>query len=186
MNMKAIGPDKIKNEEYDYILVSNENYKPIVKFLLNNLCIKEEKVKTLFVEEIKDERENLNYLYQFHFDKTLPKLVKKLKNKKVVLYGAGVFLELIQKYFDLNTLNILAIADKKYEIYNEEKTFLGYKTIAPREIQDLKPDYLLISTKYYINIFENLTEDLLKDTKIKVKPLLKKSFIALIREVWGI
>ena len=184
--MKAIKPADITKEDFDVILTSNENAKPILDFIFNELCIENKNVRTIFNEEIKDERINTIYLNKFKFEKTLPKLIKKMKNKKVVLYGAGAYLELIKKYYDISGLNVIAVADKKYEIYNEEKEFLGYKTCAPSEIAELKPDYVLISTKYYINIFEYLTEELLKGTKIKVKPLVKKSFMALVKEVWNI
>jgi len=77
----------------------------------------------------------------------LPKLLKRLKNKKVVFYGAGVYLELIKKYFDLSSLNVIAISDKKFENM-EESEFLGYKTCSPDKIKDLNPDYVIITTKF--------------------------------------
>ena len=78
----------------------------------------------------------------------------------------------------------IGLLDEK--IYNEVKEFLGYSTCTPNQILDLKPDYVIISTKFYINIFEYLNEELLKGSKIKIKPLVKKSFITLIKEVWGL
>lgn len=185
LGIKTVIPKDITNEEYDIILVTNEHYKPIIKFLTIELNIPTEKVKTAFEEEIKDERVNLNYLYANKFDKTLPKLIKKLKNKKIVFYGAGVFLELIQKYFDISELNVIAIADKKYEIYRSEDTVFGYKTCAPTDIIKLKPDYVIVATKMYIGIVEDLYYNILKDSKIKIKPLLKKSLITLIKEIWN-
>ena len=145
----------------------------------------ENKIKIDDIEEtIKDEKQNLSFLYENKFDKTYPKLVKKLKNKKVVLYGGGVFLETINKYFDLSKLNIIGIADKKYCCEEcKDETFLGYKTLSPDEIKDLNPDFVLISTKFYISIFEDLYYNLFKNTNIKVKPLVKKSFWTLLKEI---
>ena len=183
---KAIKPQEILKQDYDVLLISNENYEPISEYVYNELCIENKQVETIFKEEIKDERANFIYLSKHKFSKTLPKLLKKLKNKKVIFYGAGVYLELIKEYFDISSLNVIAIADKKYEIYNEVKDFLGYQTCTPSQILDLKPDYVIISTKFYINIFEYLNEELLKGSKIKIKPLVKKSFITLIKEVWGL
>ena len=96
--MRAIKPADIVKEDYDVILISNENTKPALDYVFNDLKVEGKDVRTMFNEEIKDERVNYLYLEEFKFEKTLPKLVKKLKNKKVVLYGAGAFLELIKKY----------------------------------------------------------------------------------------
>ena len=124
-----------------------------------------------------------NYL-KYKFEKTLPKLVKKLEGKSVVIYGAGVFLELIKKYFDISGLNIIGISDKRFENHTENEEFLGYKVYAPSEIKDVSPDYVLVATKTYINIIENLYYETLKGTKINIKPLLQKPFMTLVKEIW--
>ena len=183
--MRAIKPADIVKEDYDVILISNENARPILDYVFNDLHVEGKDVRTMFNEEIKDERANYLYLDNFKFEKTLPKLVKKMKNKKVVLYGAGAFLELIKKYYDLSGLNVVAIADKRFENHGENEEFLGYKAIAPEEIFDIKPDYVVVATKFYINIVEDLYYNLLKGTKIKIKPLLKKPFMTLVREVFN-
>ena len=186
LNLKAISPEKITEENYDYILVTNEYTAPILNYLFVKVGICEEKIKTVFVEDIKEERANLNYLFKHKFDKTLPKLIKKLKNKKVVFYGAGIYLEVIKKYFDISGINVIGIADKKFEIYCQNEEFLGYKTIAPSDIENIKPDYVIVTTKNYISIIEDLYFDLLKGKKIKIKPLVKKSFITLVKEIWAL
>lgn len=184
-NIRAISSEQIQNEDYDVILVTSENPRPILNRIFNDLKVENKDIRTVFNEEIKDERENLNYLYNFKFDETLPKLKKKLKNKSVLLYGAGVFLELIKKYFDLSDLNIVGISDKKFENHNENDEFLGYKVYSPSEIKDLNPDYVLVATKNYMNVIESLYYETLKDSKIKIKPLVKKPFLTLIKEIWG-
>ena len=98
--MRAISPEQILKEDYDVILITNEYAKPILDYLFGDLHIENKDIRTVFNEEIPFEQPNLNYLYEYEFDKTLPKLTKKLKDKTVVLYGAGIFLELIKKYFD--------------------------------------------------------------------------------------
>ncbi len=183
LGIRTIAPSQIVNEDYDVILITNEYAKPILKYLFEELKIENKDIRTVFNEEVKDEQTNLNYLYKHNFDKTLPKLLKRLKNKKVVFYGAGVYLELIKKYFDLSSLNVIAISDKKFENM-EESEFLGYKTCSPDKIKALNPDYVIITTKFYINIFEYLNDDLLKGTKIKIKPLVRKSFWTLVKEIW--
>ncbi len=183
--IRAITPEQIKNEDYDVILITNENPKPILNYIFNVHCIENKDVRTIFNEEIVDEQINLNYLNEFNFEKTLPKLVKKLRDKKVMLYGAGVFLELIKKYFDLSGLNVIGIADKKFRQKSDNETFLGYKKYAPEEIKNLNPDYVVVATKNYINIIEDLYYDTLKGSKIKIKPLLHKGFWTLVKEIFG-
>ena len=81
-------------------------------------------------------------------------------------------------------MNVIAISDKRFETYNQGETFLNYPVCSPDEIKNLKPDYVLVATKYYVNIVEDLYYNLLKDAKIKIKPLLKKDILTLIKEIW--
>ena len=168
----------------DVLLITSEEPKPVLDFVFNKLNLENKDIRTVFNEEVPNERENLNYLYDFKFDKTLPKLVKKLNGKTVVLYGAGTFLELIKKYFNLSDLNIIGISDKRFENHGENDEFLGYKVYAPEEIKDLNPNYVLVSTKLYVDLLEDLMYKTLKHTKIKVEPLVKKPILTLIREIW--
>lgn len=183
-DIRAITPEQIKNEDFDVLLITNESTKPILNYVFNVLCIENKDIRTVFNEEIRDEQVNLNYLYEFNFDKTLPKLVKKLKNKSVVLYGAGVFLELIKKYFDISGLNIIGISDRRFENHLENEEFMGYKVYSPEELKKLNPDYVLVATKNYINIIESLYYETLKGSKIKIKPLMQKPFMTLVKEIW--
>lgn len=126
----------------------------------------------------------LDYLKKYNFEKQLKKLNKKLAGKKVVLYGAGVFFGILSANYDLSGLNIVAIADKRFEddISGE---FLGYKTCAPKNIEELNPDVVLVSTLEFVNLMDFLLCELLVDTKIKVKPLVKLPFFKLIKEIWN-
>lgn len=133
---------------------------------------------------IKDEIVNLKYLQKYNFEKTLPKLIKKLKNKTVVLYGAGAFLEAIKKHYNLCNINVVAVADKRFVGHSSDEKFLDYKAIAPEEIMEQNPDYIIVSTKKYINIIEEIYCKYTKNTKIKIKPLLKKPILTLVEEIW--
>ena len=183
--IRAIAPSDIPNEDYDVLLITNERPQPILNYVFNELNVEGKDVRTVFNEEIPDEQPNLLYLYNFKFDKTLPKLVKKLEGKSVVIYGAGVFFEIIKKYFDLSDLNIIGVSDRRFSNHEENEEWEGYKVYAPEEIKELKPDYVLVATKFYINIIEDLYYGTLKDTKIKIKPLMKKPFWTLVKEIWG-
>lgn len=184
-NFKAIPPENIIQQDYDAIIVTNEYSKPILDYLKNKLNIKDKEIVALFNQEIDDERNLCNYLGEYNFSKTLPKLVKKLKNKKVIIYGSGLLFQVAQNYYDMGKLNIIGISDRKFIGHSSDETFLGYPVCAPEEIKDLNPDYVLVATKFYINIIEDLYYETLRDTKIKIKPLVKKPFWTLFKEIWA-
>lgn len=181
---KAISPIEIPNINYDYIVVTNETNIKIVSYLKNSFNINDECIKTLFQTDISDEAENINYIESFNFSKNLEKLKKKIKNKTVLIYGSGVFFQVIKKYYNLDNINIIGIADKRFEAHEENETFIGYKVYSPLEIKELNPDYVLVATKKYIEIIENLYYETLAKTRIKIKPLVKKDLKTLIKEIW--
>mgnify|MGYP003300998749 FL=1 len=180
--IKKIKPNDITDIDFDYILLSNENPKSIINFLIDNLHIKREIIKPLFIEEIYDEATNYNYLCKFNFKENLKQLSKKLKNKKVILYGAGAYLELIDKCYDLSQLNIIGVSDIRFEYSDENDKFLQYRVISPNKLNEIEFDYLLISTKMYMGLMYNLYCDTCKDAKYKLKPLVKKPIINLLKE----
>ena len=135
-------------------------------------------------DTITDEEVNINYLEHFGFSKSLKKLKKKLKDKSVVIYGAGVFFQAIQRYYDLSGINIIGISDQRFEEHSADEMFLGYKAYAPYELKELNPDYVIVATKNFINIIEDLYYDTLKGTKIKIKPIYDKGLINLIKDIW--
>ena len=59
----------------------------------------------------------MNYIKEYlntqEFDKILKKLSHKLKNKKIIVYGAGILFQTIVRDYDLSCLNIVGICDKK-------------------------------------------------------------------------
>ena len=132
--------------------------------------------------QIKEEDENLRYLSKHKLHLTLPKLVKSLQGKKVIIYGAGTLFHLIKKNYDITGLNIVGIADKKYETSKDIETEYGYKVYKLDEIKDTDADCILVTVKFYIPILEDLYERY-KNTNIKVKPLVKKSFWTLLKEL---
>lgn len=182
--LRAINPESMEIEDFDVILISNENYMPIISYLEDSFDLANKEIKTIFHQEIVDESVNFNYLKQFNFGKHLAKLTKKLQNKTVVIYGSGAFFEVIKKFYDLNGLNIIGIADNRFRGHDENQTFMDYTVYSPSELKSLNPDYVLVATKFYINIIEDLYYNTLKGTKIKIKPLLKKSFFTLLKEIW--
>ncbi len=180
----AIEPLNINNSEWDYIVVTNEKAEAIENFLTKALKIDSSKIIKIFKETFKDEIISYNYLEKLKFAKHLKFLKKKLKDKTVVIYGAGVFFEAINKYYDLSELNIVGISDLRYSSHKENETFLKYKVYSLEEVEKLEPDYVLIATKYYINILETLYKQF-KNKKTKLKPLVGKPLLTLLREIWG-
>ena len=165
-------------------MVTNELATPIIVDLLEKYDVDKYKIKQLFQERFQDEVRNINCLFDFNFDKTFPKLVKKLKGKKVILYGAGAFLKAINKYFDISELDIIAISDKRFPSNSKNKTFLNYPTCSPYDIEAYKPDYVIVTTKFYLSVIDDLYHNVLKGTKIKIQPIFNKGFWRLLSEVW--
>jgi glutamyl-tRNA reductase len=127
------------------------------------------------------EKELLEYLIKNNFKSRLEKLSKKLKNKKIIIYGAGLFFQTIQKNYDLSSLNIIYICDKKFEKI-EEDSFLGFRTCQPKALNEIKADYILVATQWSAKIIEELY--LKHKTKAKIIPLVKKPLKEWIKEVW--
>ena len=182
--LNAIEPKKIPTVDFDVILVTQENSTPILFYLRNELLIENKDIECIFKYEIPDENINFNFLAQYNFAQNVNKLIKKYKGKKVVIYGAGVLFQLINKYYDLSGLNIVAISDMKFESHEKDEEFLGYKVCSPNEIADIKPDYVFVATRNYIDIAEDLYCYTLKGTGIKIRPLVKKNFFDTVKEIW--
>lgn len=181
---KAIPPASIPECDFDVILMTLIYPVKALEYLQDKLGIQKE-VRQVFEEIILQENEFIGYLDKIKFDKHLEKISKKLKNKKVVIYGSGVFFQAINAYYDLSKLNIIAISDRKYNEHNEGEMLLWYPVCSPSEIAEIKPDFVLVATRYFINIIEDLEDGVLKGTKIKARPLIKKPFKELWHEIWG-
>ena len=185
-NFKLISPKEIRNEVFDFILITNENSSRIISSLKNSITINiSQKTKAMFAENFVDENKNYNYLVKMNFEKHLKRLKNKLKDKKIVIYGTGLLFQVIHKYFDLSSLNIIAVSDSKYSFQPKSECF-DYKTVKRAEIRDLKPDYVLVATKFYVNLIDDLEQNLFKGTNIKVRPLIRKPFKTLFKEIWGL
>lgn len=115
-----------------------------------------------------------NFLAGQNAQNQIDGLSKALKNKKIVIYGAGEFSKAIFKNYDLSKLNILAVADKKYKNGSLEE-YWGYKTISPKELATFDCEYVLVAN-YDTDLFIEIVKDLVrkKSKKIKVLPLIKK------------
>jgi len=134
---------------------------------------------------LRDNEDFINYLERINFQKHLNKLAKKLKDKTIIIYGAGAFFNALNEKYDLSVLNIIAIADRKFINHEPELQYAGYKACAPDEITSLKPDYVLVSMLYFVSVIEDLEETCLRSSKIKIKPLINKPFVEVWKEIWS-
>ena len=129
--------------------------------------------------------EYLELLKKYKFDKQIKKFNKIFKDKKIVVYGGDSFFEIIKNNYDLSGLNIIGISDLKYNFNDEGKSDFGYKIILKDKIVQYNPDVVLISTIKTFKNYQLLKRGILKNTKIKVYPMLNKSFFELFLVAFG-
>lgn len=101
------------------------------------------------------------------FKKHLYHLKNKIGKKKILLYGAGLLFEYIDKNYKLNEFNIIGISDKKFETEKDDLFLNKYKKIRPSKIPDLNVDYILVTTLKSKNIIKALQRN-----DIKIIPLI--------------
>ena len=109
----------------------------------------------------------MNYLefYQkINISKKIKQLEKKYKNKRIIIYGAGIMSSILFKNYNLSNLNIVGIADRKFT-GRQGETFEGYPAFSPDELTNLDYDVVLVLVKNLVKIAEYIKYELLLDTK---------------------
>lgn len=112
-----------------------------------------------------------NYLYYFKsikIEKHIKQLAKIDKNKKIILYGAGLMAKELLQNYDLKNLNIIGVCDKKFTNDKNDK-FYGYKCITPNELENIDFDSIYVLISRY--------DEIIKDLKIKHYDILKNKKI---------
>ena len=125
----------------------------------------------------------LDYFKEVNAQKQINKLAKKYKNKKVVIYGAGEYFNLLNKNYDISKLNIVAICDKKFET-SKELNKTKYNPIAPQELKEYDYDLIMVALYDDASLMDYLEYDLLINTKNenkKVISLIKPTFLCILR-----
>ena len=179
----ALPPICIKDSEADIVLLTLE----APEQAREQLCLSGVKAEIIcaFLEKDNCASEYFKYLEKIKFEKHIKRLEKKLKNKKVIIYGTGNLFQYIYENYDLSKINIIGISDKKYETCPCDDFFNDKFTIcAPDKIDELNPDYILVGTLYFVKIIDILENQVVKNKKIKIKPLLNKPFMEIFNEVW--
>lgn len=67
-----------------------------------------------------------------------------LFNKKVVFWGASLFLEEFLTKYKIKSSNINGIIDKNY---SSVSSFCGYNVFSPEKLKDLAPDYIIFAIR---------------------------------------
>ena len=118
------------------------------------------------------------YLKTYNAQKKIDKLAKRYKNKRIAIYGAGQFARTIFEKYDVSKLNIIAVADIKFEDENQ-RNFFNYNCVPPDDLGILDYDVLLIANFDYKMFLTKLDDHILYQTKnagVEIRPLIKLSF----------
>lgn len=127
--------------------------------------------------------EHLEFFNENNAQKQLNKLAKKYKNKRIVIYGAGIYFQIIKKNFDLSGLNIVGIADKKFE-QNKTSNNTPYTALLPQELNDIDFDVILVAVYNSPEIEGFLKYNLLingKNHNKKIFPIIKPTFLYILK-----
>lgn len=126
------------------------------------------------------------YLKNIKFEKNLRDLKKKLKDKKIIIYGTGLLFQYINENFDLSELNILGVSDIKFSVEQDGEKYLGYNVIPKSLIPKYNPDYVIVASENYMTLMEELHLEFIEYDSIKFLPLAKKSMMEIIKIIWQI
>lgn len=116
------------------------------------------------------------------FEKYIIQLVRKFKNKKVVLYGAGAFFEILLERGFLKDFNVVGISDIKFgENSYDSDMFKSFQAIPPSELNNTDFDVLLLCTVSSYFVLSYLKSINLK--RKKIEHILKETFSDRMHEV---
>jgi len=186
--VKPWSPHNIYFFEKDYFLFKKEYFQYLKYTGWKNFIYKYKflTVKNFFKNSKKEISPDKNYeqildlLKKINFEKQLKKLKKKYKNKKILIYGAGLFFETINNNYDLNGLNIIGISDKNKTSDENVQTLYGYPAVKSADIKKSNPDVILVGVLNPIELIEILKTDY---NKIKIEPLVNKGRIEFFEEI---
>lgn len=169
--------NQLQNNGYKYNLQQIFrflNWYQKIKFILAFLSVKLswKNYKFWF---LRYEKDWIEYLEIIEEAKYIKQLENRFSNKKIILYGAGLTAKVLFENYDFSKLNIIGIADKKFED-NAEKEFFGIKTLSPSELTNHDFDVIIFTMKEYKKIVNNLKAN---GCKKKMLSIIKKSRYAL-------
>lgn len=124
------------------------------------------------------------YLEKKRAQKVIDKAAEKYEGKKIILYGAGLFAGELLRNYDLSKLNIIGVADIKFQDHYEVD-YYNYKKLSPDDLLETEFDLLLITTYDDTYIKNYLLKDLLQGEKFnfKIKTLIRMNLFEYIKSV---
>lgn len=129
----------------------------------------------------------IKYFKEVRAQKQIDKLAKKFKNKKIAIYGAGEYFKVLYDNFDLSKLNIVAIADKKFET-NKTTNYTSWEALAPDELKECDLDIILVALYDDSSLMDYLEYELLINTKNegkKVLSIIEPTFLYALKVLLG-
>lgn len=127
------------------------------------------------------------YFSKINVQKKIDKLAKKYKGKKIALYGAGSYASTLFENYDFSKLNIVAIADKKFE-KEENKNFFNLNCVAPEDLKTLDYDLILIANFDVLYFWDYLENELLEGSAnedVKIRPLIHENLFDFIKKTFS-
>ena len=155
----------------------NKNEKYVEAFYQEDSVEAYLKVPDIINKNTKLSENGLNFLEYFkknNAQEKIDKLIKKYKNKKVVIYGAGQFSQVLFKTFDFSELNIVGIADKRFEQDRVHK-FFNLNCIKPDDLNILEFDAILIAnsnTELFTNLLKKFILYNYQDKNLEIIPII--------------
>lgn len=112
------------------------------------------------------------------------RIASKYKNKKILLFGAGVISEYLFDNYDLSSLNIIGIVDSRFS--EGQPDFKNFKTFIPDKMDNLNADVILITAYDYAQIIHFLKQYYPQITKLPIEHILPTSFLGKIKTMFGL
>lgn len=118
--------------------------------------------KNLYYEEILF---SMNEKTVIDSAKSMDLYIKLQNGKRIVLWGASLFLEQFITQYDIKTNNIVGIIDKNPA--RQGTSIKQYKCYAPNCIKNLKPDEIIITILHYADEREKEIRSFIKSNNLK-------------------
>lgn len=125
------------------------------------------------------------YLAKKKAQKAIDKIAKQYEGKSIILYGAGLFAGDLLRNYDISKLNVIGVADLKFQ-GNYEGDYYGYKKFGPEDLLETEFDLLLITVYDEKPIKDYLKRDLFQgeDLRFELKSLISLNIFEYIKGVF--
>ena len=111
----------------------------------------------------------LEYFESIKAQEQINKWTERLQNKKIVIYGAGNYFEILYDNYDLSKLNIIGICDRKFETCKDSNK-TNFNTIIPKELAQYNFDVILTALFDDTKVIKDLEKTIKKPIESIVEP----------------